>query len=453
MDKFEKIIFKLYIYFLPVTAIDIFNGKLYSISNSFSFIFHIMGIMMLIIRYRNIKIRNNRILNYTTIFIITLNILSLIMAIYLHDDLGTLLGRDTYKAIIPHLIYYFQILFAFYYNYLMFKKFESHEIQKWIFNSIKIFIFISYIQIFLLLINNTNLTAIYQNIEKILGIEANFPFNNRVRALNKEPADMGGLLSIYILPFVLSNILKYPKNKKYLLVLILLCPIVFYSKSTATYIGFMIVLLYFSYMYCKNSSSNLLRVLKLMYSSILIMIILYFIHINGIINFSTTSNLNVNSTEQFYGFKYLLFEKFTDSSNSSTIHRNSSLYTNIEAFKNYPLLGVGNGNQGFFYIRYFPEWAFSSYESVNTYLGKNGWPGSGTFLPTYISSYGGIGLLLLMIYVVMIKQNMIKLQKKNIIFYNMYKLGIIAFIPLSIISTNIIGIYYIIFVFSLILID
>ena len=88
--------------------------------------------------------------------------------------------------------------------------------------------------------------------------------------------------------------------------------------------------------------------------------------------------------------------KISDVGNQSTAYRTSTLINDIEIFKDYPIFGVGDGNQGFFYAQNLPSWilASGSTEALSALSGSIGVLNGGAFLPSIISGYGIVGCVL-----------------------------------------------------------
>jgi hypothetical protein len=143
------------------------------------------------------------------------------------------------------------------------------------------------------------------------------------------------------------------------------------------------------------------------------------------------------------------FLKAVDTEDLSTLHRTTSIYTNMKSLKQYPLLGVGNGIQGFYYIKYFPNWGFQSLESAQLYYGETGWPGSGAFVFSYLSAFGLGGLLLLFYLIYLINRNVRKLKHTPYHFiYDFVFVSSIGLLFQAYSTIDIIGNFYAIFIIS-----
>lgn len=446
MWNLEKKLFKLYLLLLPITSIELFNGKLYSLTASISSVVHFIGMVIILINIiKNNNIPRNSLIKYTSIMIFALNISSIIMALLLKEELGAFIGRTTIIAIIPQVLYYLQIFLVIYYNFIYLNKISIREIKRSIELSFVFILIVGYIQILIIITKNLGLINLYSLFEKTLHISSWFIATQRVALLNTEASMLGCILSVYILPFIYSNIIICKRKTKYIIMLLLFLPIAFYAKSSTVYIGLAVSSICFIYLYWKKNAkfSIVSKISMLVLLSTLLIVV--FININSL---GTISNSKKNDVSN--NIWYLSVDKVTNFNNLSTIHRNTSVYTNFKAFEEYPILGVGNGNQGFFYVRFFPDWGYNSYESIGYLSGKYGWPGSGGFFPTYISAYGIVGIILLIIFIYKCQFRIKKLKGTDKEFYyHMYIIGSISFIFVGYISVDIIGTFYILFTLSL----
>ena len=110
--------------------------------------------------------------------------------------------------------------------------------------------------------------------------------------------------------------------------------------------------------------------------------------------------------------EYVLLGKIQDRDNYSTQMRASTIINNMKIFASNIVCGVGDGCQGFWYKENVPLWCRSSSE-VNDLIINHKIPnGGGAFFPSYLSAYGLIGVVFLMVFV----SNYRKLLSKSQIF-------------------------------------
>ena len=112
----------------------------------------------------------------------------------------------------------------------------------------------------------------------------------------------------------------------------------------------------------------------------------------------------------------ILLGKLVDKENGSTAMRVSTVCNDMKIFLSYPLTGIGNGCQGYFYNNNIPLWTRFAEEvqrSLNYESGSIS-NGGGNFFASYISGYGLIGIIVLFL---LIRQYQIRL-KKSVVNYN-----------------------------------
>ena len=348
MNKLEKIIAYIYIFLLPVDLIQITKSYLFSMGISASFYFHIMGIFLMFLSIcknkkmqgeNSIKI-NKKVFNTFLITVIILTLSSLFMAMILHEQLGILDKRDTYIAAIPCIVYNIQIIVIIIYNIYIFKNISQNRIIKIIFYSIVFIVIVGYLQVIISLTQNVQIAKLFAFTDMLGQFNPNYTLaSGRVNLLTPEASAAGIFINVFAIPFIMvAYNYKLIKRRKLVVLLISFIPIAVFSSSSTMLIGILVNFIFISIWYIKKNPHKLLLVV--LFESLTIIIC-------GYIYKGKLSEL-----------LYLGVYKITDSKNLSTIHRFSSIYTDMIAFLKYPILGVGNGIQGFFYIKCLPNWAF-----------------------------------------------------------------------------------------------
>ena len=145
------------------------------------------------------------------------------------------------------------------------------------------------------------------------------------------------------------------------------------------------------------------------------------------LDLNLNSNINNNDSQSF---SYVIYGKVVDQQNPSTAMRASTIINDMKIFYDYPFTGVGNGNQGFFYKKNMPLWVQSSEEVQNImYSNTIIANGGGNFFPAYISGFGLIGIIILIIFIW--KYHKIyksSLLQENIQLRTIFEIGIIIFL-------------------------
>ncbi|MCX8128917.1 MAG: O-antigen ligase family protein [Clostridia bacterium] len=437
MGKIERVIILLYIVFLPVTNITFLKDKIYTAGNSLSFYVHILGMVLMVFSCIKAKRLNLDYRIKMSVYILTiLNISSLLMAVVLHENLGVLIGRDTYKAVFPYLIYYSQYILIIIYNSYIFNEVGMKKIVRWIMFSFILLLIYGYIQLLLMRVNIGILNLAMSFLENV-----DIPYvldRGKINLTSTEASKAGCLLSVYVFPLLFSIYKNNVYKKSFIVLLIALyLPILFFTQSTSGYIGFVIAVLCYYMLDLKRSMEKRRVHIHLTIAALVAVIALWIV----IDNFEAIEQSTIYQTT---------FVKLSDSENLSTMQRSTSIYTNMKAVLDYPILGVGNGNQGFFYIKYFPDWGFQSFEAAELYYDRTKWPGAGAFIPSYVSGYGALGVILLLILIRNAWTSIRRLRGSKLNFISDFVIiSSAVFIFQAISTTDVIGMYYLVFIYSL----
>lgn len=145
--------------------------------------------------------------------------------------------------------------------------------------------------------------------------------------------------------------------------------------------------------------------------------------------------------------KEKVFIKPFDSNDFSTIQRSSVIKNCLLTFLSYPVLGVGNGVQGFFYERHLSYNDYRSYEVLNTLKYENGVPRGGSWAGSWLSGYGIVGIIALVLFIR--KTYRIIRNYKGTTLYYSYIIGGICFLVCSWFTASTDGGYLSLFVLSI----
>lgn len=433
----QKKIYYLYLVLMPFMLFSPFTG-LYNVfgemAGSISLIFHMIGLTLIFLSAKNGEIIINQFMKYIVLMIIVLNTVSLITSLILNHSLGTLHGENTFIAVSGMLVYYLHILSIFYYNYYNLKSIDKGLLDK-IFSTVIFYcLFIGYLQIFSL--NNAFFAILYDSFNLFGALRESYflIIMDRITLTGNEPASAGTVISLLILPYLLARLLGQYSIKVLILVL-LFVPIIYFTKSSTVYIMFISnLLVFFVFLIIKfRFNFKNICIITCICAGIFLPII-----------WIANGESNIYKSE----IEYLFFEKAGDTSNHSTLARTSTVINDIEVFKMYPIFGIGNGNQGYYYNENVPSNYYQSSEVQSLIRGESGIVNGGPFIPAYISGYGLLGVLLLVIFI--IKSNKILYSKKKQIgyFYEMYYIASVSFFVSSIMSNDIVGNYIAVLILS-----
>lgn len=292
---------------------------------------------------------------------------------------------------------------------------------------------VCFIQTIVFLLNNSIVNSIYDGInflgilestETMQRIRANYGFI-RIYGLASEPASNAIFIGCFVLPILIYKIFesKYQNRKKELAISILAFAITalisILTFSTSVILVFLISLLYLVIKFFKaNSVSNKFKILFL----ITIFIILIIILIIPTIREKLIS----------------MFAKVFDTSNYSTQHRYSTTWNDILIFVKFPLFGIGDGLQGYYYFEnIIGTWMANNTETQMALCGQMGLLNGGATIPSIISAYGIFGVILISYFY---KKIIIKQLHTNKFFFNnkaLFIISISSLILLFLVSSSI----------------
>lgn len=396
--------------FLPLAEVTVFFR---AAANYFDFLLHLLGMGLLIIRKRG-KIRSTKLVNSFAKTILFLLVSSIFMSLILYNSLGSLDGETTLDAIIGPTIYYVQYIFIMIYNVNIFRIFTMYEIEKLLYKTIKWLLVLGYIQV-LICIGIGGIASFYDSINVLGAFQSGEYIQElgRIPLAGSEPAAGGWMIGLFVFPYLLSKIVTNACKKEYFWQILAWLPIIYFTKSTTCYILVACDFLVFTILFFRNTSGGRMKNFLLISMFVVVLIVLL------IVVGDLTNNPAIER------IRYLLFEKVTDVENQSTVTRTIPTYINFRIFLRYPIFGVGNGNQGFFYREYFPEWGeISSYTFERIYGVADG----GVFIPSLFSGFGIVGVIIFIYYAV----RHVKLamqEKKNLgSLYYMFMIAAVAFV-------------------------
>lgn len=412
----EKIIATLYIVLLPLRMPSSLAGvaSLFSAcAIYFDFFLHILGFVLMLISTHG-KLQTNQYANMFVKLVVFFELISLIMAFVFYSKLGTVDGDDTFIAIFGPAIYYIHYLVIMFYNIYIFGMFTKEELSKIIDKLIIWTLILGYVQ--LLICNGVGIVASVYDRINFLGVfrPASYITNiSRIPISGAEPASAGCLIGIFVFPYLMSKIISRENVRKYYIQILMWLPVIFFTKSSTCFILVFVDLLIFIIIGIKTGCFG---------KGSLVMLFLVAL---GMIVMTIVTTEDLKSIPIIEQVRYLLFEKSGDRNNESAVTRTIPTYINFQIFLEYPLTGVGNGNQGFFYSEYFPSWGSIS---ANTFNRITGVADGGVFIPSLFSGYGIIGVLAFVICTMRYLRKAINDRAKLQSFYYMFRISFIAFL-------------------------
>lgn len=440
--KSEIFIAKIYLFLLPIRMLNIlsvFTTYFKDTAKYLDFILSILGLVLILIRTVITKRFSNgtvkeKLFNFFVFMITVFNISSLFMAIIIDNKYGLYAGESSYGAVIKMDLIFIQYITMIFYNKEIFKLLGVKKIKEILSKVMVLLLILGYIQL-LIMVGGKFIEILYIKLD-IFDIFVDNVSSLKMPLTESEGALAGNLLAIFVLPFLAANIIMEENNKKYVTQMLAWIPIIIISGSLAEYLLCAIFFITFGFYLLESKKSK-----KMFYTILIIPIIITAISTFFFSRLPESIQMNI---------EYTIMEKLTDSSNGSTVSRTTIPFKyNFGAFKEYPILGVGNGNQGFFYHEYVDynyslvSGVKSSYENAANTI----YNGSLLF-PSIVSGYGILGIFLLIIYIFKSEKEVNKNREELDIFYYFYKIARIPFFFAGF-QTLFVGTYYIWFVLSI----
>ncbi len=393
----EKKIAKLYLYLLPIRMISglsflqsFFKGAAFF----FDLVLHFLGFSLIVYRargrFRLGRERSDKMMQSFAKLIVYLNLSSVCMACIIQVTRGSYAGESAFSGILGMFVYFTQYAFMFFYNKHIFRMLTKEEILK-ILRRVSVFLLgLGYLQIAAYLMGGIFVTI--HNRLDIFGVLVDPLKMPKLSLTGSEGASAGVLISTFVFPLIYASILVGDKVKRNVLQAILWLPVLYFTDSTTGYVMFAVITVFFLIKYIGKMGKTKGVVIFVTICGIILFLLFF-----GSIAIAL---LPQEMTEKI---RYLLFEKIFDKNNGSTVARTIPFITNWGAFTEYPLFGVGNGLQGYFYVKYFPDWGYNAVGSDALiflqraeYTIVNG----ALFFPSLLSGYGIVGTIVVFVFAV-----------------------------------------------------
>lgn len=428
----ENLVFFLYLIMMPFENFHPFGlNSLGTFARSPSFFFHIIGLVIMIVKTKG-RIKLDEYGYFKSLFklVLLVNSISLIMAAVLYFPIGRLAGQRTLDTIWQPMFYKFMTVAIIYYNYYMIKKVDFEFIKK----TISIIIFytlgLGYIQIAAILVGNP-----FKNILdelNMLGLTYSTNIclsSGKAILMFSEPSYAEILICGLLMPLICGDLITSRKKQKHIVILLAFLPIVIFNASSSLLTGVLICLSITVYIHFRDGTITKRQMIAFLTASGIALVALL----------GDRSLLNL--------IKQQVFEKPFDNTNLSSIQRTSIIRNCLLTFLGYPILGVGNGVQGFFYEKHLSANDYRSYEVRNTLKYENGVPGAGSWAGGWLSGYGIIGIIALVSFIK--KTYRIICNYKGTTLYYSYIIGGVCFLVCSWFTASTTGGYLSIFILSI----
>ena len=385
----HKVIAQAYIFLLTfrmISQLSFFAGIMHGAANYFDVVLHGLGLFLAVISrggklYIGGEKSTSSLLKSLSILVIWFCISSILMSVVIQTIYGNYAGETAFSGIVGQLVYYIQYVLIVVYNVFVFSILSKDEIDKALGASCIFLLCLGYYQ-FLMFVFGGVFTDFGRKAD-VLGVL--FPPERMLKLslTATEGAKAGGVFSILVLPYLFAKAMISDKPLNYYIQALLWIPIVVLMRSTAAYLMVFAVVIYFCFYLLKKGSKQRKKLYSFVISILMIgLIIMVFIpeeFITNVFNFDE--------------FSYLVLKKLIDPQNGSTLLRIAPLIINWKTFLRFPIFGVGNGLQGYFYTEFFPQEGLrvagvSDFYNVSQTTIING----ALFFPSILSGYGIIGV-------------------------------------------------------------
>lgn len=420
ISTFERSIAKLYLFLLPVRMISPllgFASLFHGAAQNFDFILNILGIAVYLIEHRFVLTISNtnssdRAFKTFGLTACVLNSMSLVMAFLTQITKGSYAGETAFSGILGMEIYFFQYVLIIAYNRRVFHILSEDEIKRVLSCACWALMILGYYQALVLIFGGV-FRSILESIDvcHILWPEKSMW---KLSLTGREGASAGSIFAIFVLPFLLDCLLE-DKKRITIIQIVFWIPLLIMMQSSSAYL--MTAATLFGYLMCKFSGDKKKRTLAVFGGAVAVIIVILF------------GDVFLELLPQ--DVKYLMFEKALDMKNGSTVARVVPFVTNWKAFLQEPIIGVGNGLQGYYYVEYFPEWAKNVAGSdVMTFYNTaqktiiNG----GLFFPGLLSGYGIVGLMLIFNIGRIIRGRLKEMKNAGCFAYNYFKIAVWAIV-------------------------
>ena len=383
-NNISSLLYKLYILCLPFGRLfDLPFGDLYNkVITQFSTLLMLIGVFVLLMS--NVKIRNSRnylFYNFYLYMLVASFVMScvLIFIVDIHSE-------NPFSAILGDIIlYYFVVLSISYNGYCLTRLLPFNSLYTIFDWQVIILLIIGYAQ----LAGMLGFPGPYNLLSSVFALRELSWLSNLERGVTffgTEPSS-AAILTFIVIPYLFSSI-RYNRGLKrfyYICASFLFSILVLGSNSSQMLIMFLTSLALFIWSSYRPISKFFF------YGS-------FCIGLFFVLSYLSVDNLTLTNNRENSSLEYAVLGKVLDRENRSTAMRASTVINDMKVFFDYPLTGVGNGNQGFFYAQNQPTWTLIS-DEVNDLISSNTIPnGGGNIFPSLLSAYGIIGIFVFLFF-------------------------------------------------------
>lgn len=421
-----RLFFVLSILFSTTATLPFFNlSFLPDFTRNNGFIFVSVGLIALFITERS-NIKFNKFLSAFAPFVIVGFLTTVLMSFFLTNSVDIIAGETPVSAMTTGLMWLvFDAAIVFFISHCY-----AHCTQDLLTRILDFFLLFTIVICSLqalVMLGLPGASALFNiiNIGNWLGVFKDVMYE-RLVGIGSEPAAMSKPLGLICLPYCYCR-LANGGGLRYGIAFGLLLYFGFLTKATTVYVTIIFVL--FGILLVRMRKTNSKAVIV---GASLVCAALSLFLLTSLINDGRTISADTNETFS------TVFGKISDSENQSTAYRTSTVINDIEILKDYPIFGVGDGNQGFFYAQNLPSWVLSSgsLEALSALSGSRGVLNGGAFLPSILSGYGIVGCTLFCVWISFCIHTAIKRKIELGRYYDMFVIAMFACIPICLMAIS-----------------
>lgn len=417
-NNIHVLIYKFYFLCLPLGHVFNFpfNDAIQPYLPDFSTLIALFGLIVFSLSQKSLNTnrRIGELFKLYAILVVYSIFASFVLTFYLTNPI-----ESPFRTISGDIVLYLFFILSVYYNYIILTKYIR---WKSLFHLMKIQIiillcvgFIQFLSINGVLPANI-LYEFLSNIFSLKDLDWLSSLDRGVTFFGTEPSS-ASLICYLTIPYILAVIITQKGRQRFtfFIVLLLFGFLFLTSDSSSALFSFLFVVFVAVVLGMLKMNPNKLKLISC--SIGLLMAIIYTV---------VFANASFD-VEAETGFSYVILGKFFDTTNYSTITRASTIINDMNIFVDFPITGVGNGNQGFFYNENVPFWMDCSKEvKYLRYVIPNG---GGNFFPSFISGFGIIGVILLINFI----KKFIKWESDSVLIENktialLYNISITLFL-------------------------
>lgn len=401
---------------LPTNSTIGLSGDL----SSNGFILLCIGLGLMILSHRHKAIHSTYARGFL-ILTILLTIITLSMSLYLVPIVGAMYGENPLTTGISTICWLACHAGSIIYIAHCYSKIPLGTLDH-VFNFILVFVLVvSLIQVgtivgvpgFKEIYNTTNLGSWFNladyRYERLCGVAV-------------EPSGMGIVISMLCFPYAASKLLS-TRKPWYGISLALLMFIAYFTYSSTVYITLITSLLSFVVVSFVSQGGRISRGV--------IVTVMLTLAISLVVGAVYLTTRDFEDSKIIVSVSSLL-EKVSDETNQSTAYRTSTVTNDLKIFFDYPLLGVGEGNQGYFYKDNLDASVLNSNSSEvwSALNGEKGVLNGGSFIPSLISGFGLVGTVAYIAWLIFGAKRANERREVMGSYHQMYFMALIGSLPL-----------------------